>query len=90
MDGVIIDSNPYHKIAWTNFLNRKNIVVNDSIFKELIFGTDAGLIVIGVTTSYKNNELIDAGATICVKDFFEISLENIHKLIENTLRDRHS
>ncbi len=221
MDGVIIDSNPYHKIAWTNFLNRKNIVVNDSIFKELIFGTtsdeaitkllncelskreleifsneidseyrtiirksknieplngllpflksisdecckialatsappenvdlilnrfqilnyfdliidktqvlnskpnpeiylkavqglglsndncvvfedsisgiisakDAGLIVIGVTTSHKNNELIDAGATICVKDFFEISLENIHKLIENTLRDRHS
>lgn len=39
MDGVIIDSNPYHKIAWTNFLNRRGIEVNDSIFKELIFGT---------------------------------------------------
>jgi len=39
MDGVIINSNPYHKIAWTNFLSRKNVVVDDSVFKELIFGT---------------------------------------------------
>ena len=39
MDGVIIDSNPFHKISWTNFLRRHNVPVNDEIFKNVIFGT---------------------------------------------------
>jgi len=42
MDGVIIDSNPYHKLAWTNFLNRRNVKVDDAVFKDLIFGTSGG------------------------------------------------
>ena len=42
MDGVIIDSNPYHKIAWTNFFNKRNVEVNDLIFRDLIFGTSGG------------------------------------------------
>lgn len=39
MDGVIIDSNPYHKIAWSNFFEKKNIKINDEMFKNLIAGT---------------------------------------------------
>ncbi|MFA5848989.1 MAG: hypothetical protein A2X18_03855 [Bacteroidetes bacterium GWF2_40_14] len=39
MDGVVIDSNPYHKIGWTRFFNKKGVEVNDEIFKNLIFGT---------------------------------------------------
>jgi len=39
MDGVIIDSNPFHKIAWTNFFLRRNVYVDDIAFRELIFGT---------------------------------------------------
>lgn len=39
MDGVVIDSNPYHKIGWTRFLNSKGVEVNEEIFKNLIFGT---------------------------------------------------
>lgn len=212
MDGVVIDSNPYHKIAWTNFLTRKNVMVNDRVFREVIFGTtgnealikllnyeyskkelenfnneidtefrdiiyhlktlepvngllqflqsisvrnykialatsappenvdlilnrlqllkyfdliidntrvvngkpnpeiylravqglgisgencivfedsfsgiisarDAGLLVIGVTTSHSENELINAGATICIKDFSEMSFKKIENLI---------
>ena len=42
MDGVIIDSNPFHKIAWTNFFNKRNVDVNDAIFRDLIFGTSGG------------------------------------------------
>ncbi len=39
MDGVIIDSNPSHKIAWTNFFSKRDIEVNDLIFRDHIFGT---------------------------------------------------
>jgi HAD superfamily hydrolase (TIGR01509 family) len=39
MDGVIIDSNPYHKIAWKAFLDKHGIFADDSTFKNLIFGT---------------------------------------------------
>ena len=39
MDGVIIDSNPFHKISWSNFLRRHGVPVNDEIFKNVIFGT---------------------------------------------------
>jgi len=216
MDGVIIDSNPYHRIAWNNFLKRNNVEINDSTFKELIFGTtgvdaidklfnnkysrhelenftieidseyrdiirtsnniepvngvikfmksisdknykmaiatsaptenvdlilnkfmifnyfdlvidktqiskgkpnpeiylkavqglglrkancivfedsisgiisakNADLIVIGVTTSHTNNELINVGATLCINDFSEISVEDIDSILEKTL-----
>lgn len=39
MDGVIIDSNPYHRMAWGRFLDTKGIVISDDVFKNQIFGT---------------------------------------------------
>ena len=39
MDGVIIDSNPYHKIAWEHFLKMKDVVITDEVFNNLISGT---------------------------------------------------
>ena len=38
MDGVIIDSNPFHKNAWRNFLLNKGIPYSDEIFDNVISG----------------------------------------------------
>jgi beta-phosphoglucomutase len=39
MDGVIIDSNPFHRMAWTAFLERRGIAVTEAMFRHVIFGT---------------------------------------------------
>jgi beta-phosphoglucomutase len=39
MDGVIIDSNPFHRMAWKDFLERHGVEVNEHMFKNVIFGT---------------------------------------------------
>jgi HAD superfamily hydrolase (TIGR01509 family) len=38
MDGVVIDSNPYHKIAWGNFLKGRGIPCDDEFFDEVLSG----------------------------------------------------
>jgi HAD superfamily hydrolase (TIGR01509 family) len=38
MDGVVIDSNPYHKLAWGNFLGKNGLPFNDQIFDNIISG----------------------------------------------------
>lgn len=38
MDGVVIDSNPYHKIAWGHFLARHGFPFNDETFDNVISG----------------------------------------------------
>jgi beta-phosphoglucomutase len=38
MDGVIIDSNPYHKKAWMSFCNKHNITISDNDLETKIFG----------------------------------------------------
>ena len=38
MDGVIIDSNPYHKKAWTLFLKKHGLSLTEDEFKEKIYG----------------------------------------------------
>jgi HAD superfamily hydrolase (TIGR01509 family) len=38
MDGVVIDSNPYHKIAWGKFLKGKGIVFDDAYFDRVLSG----------------------------------------------------
>ena len=39
MDGVIIDSNPFHRMAWKEFLEIHGVEVNEDMFKHVIFGT---------------------------------------------------
>jgi beta-phosphoglucomutase len=39
MDGVIIDSNPFHRIVWKEFLEKHGIIVEEPMFKNVIFGT---------------------------------------------------
>ncbi len=39
MDGVIIDSNPFHRMAWTEFFERHGVAVTETMFKDVIFGT---------------------------------------------------
>ena len=45
MDGVIVDSNPYHKKAWRQFCEQHNIFVTDEYLKTKVFGRtgDEGL-----------------------------------------------
>ena len=38
MDGVVIDSNPYHKIAWGKFLNGQGISFDDQLFDNVLSG----------------------------------------------------
>lgn len=38
MDGVVINSNPYHKIAWETFLQKKGIPVDDLYFENVLSG----------------------------------------------------
>lgn len=38
MDGVVIDSNPYHKIAWESFLDRQGYVYDDQLFEQTLSG----------------------------------------------------
>jgi beta-phosphoglucomutase len=38
MDGVIIDSNPYHKVTWQGFLRKHGIHCDDHVFKNHIAG----------------------------------------------------
>lgn len=38
MDGVVIDSNPYHKIAWEKFLNGQGIPFDDQLFDNVLSG----------------------------------------------------
>ena len=38
MDGVVIDSNPYHKTAWENFLRNKDIPFDDQFFFNVLSG----------------------------------------------------
>jgi beta-phosphoglucomutase len=38
MDGVVIDSNPYHKIAWESFLTRIGHPFDDQLFDNVLSG----------------------------------------------------
>lgn len=38
MDGVVIDSNPFHKIAWEKFLVGKGIHYDDQFFENVLSG----------------------------------------------------
>ena len=39
MDGVVLDSNPYHKQVWKDYMARFDIEVTDEIFEEIVSGT---------------------------------------------------
>ena len=38
MDGVVIDSNPYHKIAWEKFLGGQGVPFDDQLFDSVLSG----------------------------------------------------
>ena len=38
MDGVVIDSNPFHKIAWEKFLSGQEIPFDDQLFDNVLSG----------------------------------------------------
>jgi beta-phosphoglucomutase len=38
MDGVVIDSNPYHKIAWKKFLSGQGVPFDDQLFDNVLSG----------------------------------------------------
>jgi HAD superfamily hydrolase (TIGR01509 family) len=41
MDGVVIDSNPYHKIAWEKFLRGQGFPFDDQLFNNVLSGRTA-------------------------------------------------
>lgn len=114
MDGVIIDSNPYHKIAWSNFLKNKGLPFNDEIFYRIISGkTGEGSLRIlfeedlspeqveeylreidggfqnilreaenvKPTSGHTQEELLEAGVSLVINDFTNITIEQLKHLI---------
>jgi len=39
MDGVILDSNPYHRDAWLSFFKKRGVIVDEQTFLDKIFGS---------------------------------------------------
>jgi len=39
LDGVIVDSNPFHRKAWSIFLSKYGIEPTEEVFRKVIFGT---------------------------------------------------
>lgn len=78
MDGVIIDSNPYHKIAWTNFFNKRNVEVNDLIFRDLIFGTSGGEAISTLLNCQFSKDELTAFCEEIDADYRRIVSESVH------------
>ena len=38
LDGVILDSNPFHMLSWKNFLTRRGIAYSEELFYEVMSG----------------------------------------------------
>ena len=58
MDGVIIDSNPYHKKAWKTFCSRHNILISDNELETKIYGRTGDDALPVLFDKQLNNELI--------------------------------
>ncbi len=78
MDGVIIDSNPYHKMTWGNFLKMNDIVVTDEVFNNIISGT---------TGSEAIRELINKDLTQKEIDNFNDEIDAEYRNIIKNLND---
>ena len=97
MDGVIIDSNPYHKIAWANFLKAKNVEVTEAHFRDLIFGTSGGeAISILMNRQFSKSELnifceeIDSEYRRIIRDSDNIELVNgFIAFLESAITQNH-
>ena len=75
MDGVVIDSNPYHKIAWEKFLAGQGIHFDDQLFDNVLSGRTG-------PTSIR----ILFGDDIPQKDL-EVFLEEVDGNYQNLLRE---
>jgi len=75
MDGVVIDSNPYHKIAWEKFLVGRGINFDDELFDNVLSGRTG-------PTSLR----IIFGDDLPGKDL-ELFLEEVDSNYQNILRE---
>ncbi|MCK5135881.1 MAG: HAD hydrolase-like protein [Bacteroidales bacterium] len=76
MDGVIIDSNPYHKIEKLAIHKDDCIVFEDSL-SGIKSAISAGLRVVGVTTSHDKEELLEAGVTGVIDNSADLTVQEI-------------
>lgn len=75
MDGVVIDSNPYHKIAWGKFLTGQGIHFDEQLFTNVLSGRTG-------PTSIR----IIFGDELPQKDL-EVFLEEVDSNYQNLLRE---
>jgi HAD superfamily hydrolase (TIGR01509 family) len=76
MDGVVIDSNPFHKIAWEKFLVGKGIHFDDQLFENVLSGRTG-------PTSLR----IIFGDELPQKDL-DIYLDEVDSNYQNLIRER--
>lgn len=70
MDGVIVDTNPYHRFAWSAFLREHGVEPDNEMFGSLIFGTTGDqalkkLLGAGYTDSAIDGFVKDIDAVFC-------------------------
>lgn len=60
----------------------KRCIVFEDSFSGIQAGLNAGMTVVGIATEHSPERLIQAGASLAVRDFTEIRLADIHSLVE--------
>ena len=81
MDGVIVDSNPYHKIAWKMFCEQHNILISDSELEKNVFGRTGQEALPILFKSNLNNELIKSYTEEIDGNFRKAFAPSIHPLL---------
>jgi len=80
MDGVIVDSNPYHKEAWLQFAEKHNVELKEEEVPEKIFGktnTNALRDVFGKDFTPEENEQLGEEKEAIYRDLHAKDLEPI-------------
>jgi beta-phosphoglucomutase-like phosphatase (HAD superfamily) len=85
MDGVIVDSNPFHKKSLQQFLRQYGRELSEDSLSGIESAARAGTKAIGVTTTHTPEEL--RGAVMTIRDFREVSPGVLRELMEQAVFD---
>ena len=90
MDGVVIDSNPFHKIAWEKFLVGKGIHFDDQLFENVLSGRTGPTslrIIFGDELPQKNMDIfldgVDSNYQNLIRERDDVlPIAGVHKFLE--------
>ena len=81
MDGVIVNSNPYHKKAWKVFCKKHNITITDQELESKIYGRTGKEVLPILFNKMLKSEIIGQYCTEINKDYRELFAPHIKPTI---------